>query len=146
MLDLAGARRVYIDTDVWIYLIEGNPDHVAHARALFLALGAAGAPAVTNELTVAECLTKLARDADEATIADYDRLFGSGEVELTALDGGLARRAAMVAGKLGLKLVDAIHYVAALEAECSLLVTGDRRFRSGPVMQVVHLGARPDEH
>ena len=55
------------------------------------------------------------------------------------LDGGLARRAALAGGALGLKLIDAIHYVSAREAGCRHFLTGDGRFKSTPSMTVVGL-------
>ena len=128
---------VYIDTNVWIYYLEANPDFVQKVRDVFVRVEAVGAKLFTNEITIAECLYKPSRDGNSRAVAAYERLFGSGEVTLTSLDGGLAKRAAVSGGQLGLKLIDAIHYIAALEQGCDVFVTSDRQFKSGPAMQVM---------
>jgi predicted nucleic acid-binding protein len=140
MADFSGTSRVYIDTNIWVYYIEANPAFVEAVRRVLLAVEAAGAHLVTNEITLAECLYKPAKDGNHAALDAYDRLFGSGEIEITPLDGTLARSAALHGGQLGLKLIDAIHYIGALEAGCDVFVTADARFRSGPAMRVGVVG------
>jgi predicted nucleic acid-binding protein len=139
MDELRAGSRVYIDTNIWIYYIEAHPAFVKKVRDLFVRVEAAGAILVTNEITVAECLYKPASDGHSAAIDAYDRLFTSGEIELTALNGALVRQAAECGGNLGLKLIDAVHYVSALSNGCSYFVTSDTRFKSGPAMQVVRI-------
>ena len=137
MDEIDGRSSVYVDTNIFIYFIEATPGMFERVVALLNHANRVGARLVTCELTVAECLYKPHRDGDAELIAGYEKLFASGGVEITPLDGGLARRAARHGGELGLKLIDAIHYIAALEAGCDVFVTGDARFRSGPYMRVV---------
>jgi predicted nucleic acid-binding protein len=140
MDELGAGSRLYVDANIWIYYVEAQPDIVDTARALFVAVEAAGAKLVTSELTIAECLYKPAKDGNGAAIATYDKLFASGEIEITPLDGGLARRAAVNGGALGLSLIDAIHYMSALEWACDFFVTSDSAFKSGPMVQVIKFG------
>jgi predicted nucleic acid-binding protein len=139
MHELGPASRIYVDTNIWIYFIEGHPDFAGPVHQLFLQAEAAGATLVTNEITMAECLYKPAKEANADALDAYERLFASGEIELMPLDGALARRAALTGGALGLKLIDAIHYLGALESGCDVFVTADAQFRSGPQMRVVAL-------
>lgn len=138
MDDIDGKSSVYVDTNIFIYFIEATPRHFERARALLTHIDRVGARLVTCELTVAECLYKPHRDGDTELVRIYERLFAAdGGIDIAPLDGSLARRAARYGGELGLKLIDAIHYIAALEAGCDVFVTGDARFRSGPHMSVL---------
>ena len=140
MDSLDSASRIYVDANIWIYFIEANPAFVEKVRRLFAAVQEAGAQLVTSELAIAECLYKPARDANAAALSAYARLFDSGEIEITPLDGGLAKRAAVNGGQLGLKLIDAIHYMSALEWACDFLFTSDSAFKSGPMTEVIRIG------
>jgi predicted nucleic acid-binding protein len=78
------------------------------------------------------------QDAPLASV--YEMLFEqSGEIDLVPLDGAIAKRAAVADGSLGLKLIDAIHYISALETGCDFFVTSDSAFKSGPKMEVLRV-------
>jgi predicted nucleic acid-binding protein len=139
MIELSRGDRVYFDANVLIFAVEANVDFVDAATGMFEHVARAGAIAVTNELSIAECMYKPAATNDARLIADYERLFDSGEIVIVPLDGALAKRAAFGAGALGLKLLDAIHYLCALEARCAYFITADRRIRSGPNLKVRYL-------
>jgi predicted nucleic acid-binding protein len=139
MDSLSASSRVYIDTNVWIYYIESTPAFVAKARAFFVAVEAAGAQLITNEIAIAECLYKPSQDGNAAALDAYERLFDSGEIEIAPLNGKLARTAAVNGGQLGLKLIDAIHYFSALEWGCDYFVTSDAGFKSGPMTTVIRI-------
>lgn len=129
--------RIYVDTNIWIYFLEGHPSFSPKVRALFVAANSAGALLCTSEITLAECLMKPARERDSKKIEAYETLFDAHGIEMLPLDGGLARRAALAGGALGLKLMDAIHYVSAREAACRYFLTGDGRFKSNTQMTVI---------
>ncbi len=138
MDDIAAGEAVYVDTNVFIYFIEATPVLFERAASAFTRLAQTGARLLTSELTVAECLYQPARDGNGKLVKVYEDLFETpGDVTLLPLTGELARRAAMAGGGIGLKLADAIHYLSAVEAGCSVFLTGDGQFRSGPHMRVV---------
>jgi predicted nucleic acid-binding protein len=139
MIEYKAGDRVYVDSNVWIYLVEGNPLYVDAARRMIQSLQTSDARPVTSELTFAECIWKPSKNDDTALLKIYSDLFSSGEVELTDLNGDICRLAATKGSKTGLKLLDAIHYVTALEAGCRFLVTSDKQFKSSAEMQVVLL-------
>jgi predicted nucleic acid-binding protein len=137
---IASSSLIYIDTNIFIYFVEATPKFFEKAKAIFARVEAVEARVVTNEVTIAECIYKPALDSNLDLIRIYKKLFASkAEITLLPLDGALAKRAALNGSKLGLKLVDAIHYLSALEAGCEVFVTKDHRFKSGPKMRVVHL-------
>ncbi len=141
MIEVPRGSRLYIDTNIWIYYIESHPAFVKQVHDLFVSVEAAASTLATNEITVAECLYKPSAENNMAVIDAYGRLFASGEIELIPLDGTLAKQAAMQGGKLGLKLIDAIHYISALAHGCDHFITSDTRFRSGPGIKVVTMNA-----
>lgn len=140
-IEFAGSSRIYIDANIWIYLIEGNPEFVEATEAIFAQIARDGASVVTSEITIAECLWKPSKTGNSAISELYENLFGSGEIELSPLDGTITRRAAVDGGRLGLKLIDGIHYVSAIASGCNYFLTGDRHFKSVAEMEVVHLTA-----
>ena len=138
-IEFPANSKIYVDTNLWIYFLEDHPAFAPKVRALFLAADRASCLLCANEIALAECLIRPARERDERRIAAYHTLFDEGAIEMLPLDGDLARRAAIAAGSLGLKLIDAIHYVSAREAGCRFFLTLDARFKSSPGLTVIGL-------
>jgi predicted nucleic acid-binding protein len=145
-IDFQAQDRVYVDSNIWIYLVESNPPYVDAAKRMFHLLQTSGATPVTSELTFAGCIWKPSQNNDDALLEVYSDLFGGGEVEMADLNGDVCRLAAIKGGKMGLKLLDAIHYVTALNAGCRFLLTSDKQFKSGVEMQVVLLTPSENPH
>ena len=139
MSEYDGSSRIYVDTNIWIYYIEGNEFFKSRVDAVFEEVERANSRLVTNEITLAECIIKPAEIGHVDMVAVYENIFARGEVDVTQLDGGLAKRAAIAAGRLGLKLIDAIHYVSAVESGCQYFLTADGHFKTGPEMTVVRI-------
>lgn len=138
-IDFDQSTRVYIDTNIWIYYIEAHPIFYEKIDGIFEKADLAGATLVTSEIAVTECLVRPSRQGEAKTIQLYDAFFEESGVEFVKLDGGLARRAALATGALGLKLIDAIHYVSAREAGCNFILTRDGKFKSDAEIVVVGL-------
>jgi predicted nucleic acid-binding protein len=140
MIDIPRGSSVYVDSNIFIYFIEKVPGFFDAANAMFRALAESEARIVTSELSVAECLYMPSRDSHSGLVAVYDQFFApTGNVNLVPLNGYIARQASLTGGVLGLKLLDAMHYVTALEAGCSALLSADRKFRSSRGLEVFHL-------
>jgi predicted nucleic acid-binding protein len=140
MNNIKASSRVYIDTNIFIYFIEGSEKFFPQVKELFEHVGTLGAQIVTSEITVAECLYKPSQQQNQKLINIYEELFErTGEIELFPLDGLLTKQAALHGSQLGLKLIDAIHYESALQAGCDVLVSADTRFKSGPKMRALHI-------
>ncbi len=141
MDEIVGSSIVYVDTNIFVYFIESSPTFFQLAKRLFEHIDNVGARILTSEITLAECIYKPSKDNDLELVGIYESVFErSGEVELLPLDGAVAKRSAIVAGNLGLKLIDAIHYLSALESGCDYFVTSDASFKSGPTMAVIQIG------
>jgi predicted nucleic acid-binding protein len=139
LTDLSHVRAAYVDANVFIYYVEAMPGYFEAAKRLFNRFSEQGTTIVTSELTIAECIYHPARDGHVALIKLYEQTFRErDDFRLARLNGDIARKAALRAGHLGLKLIDAIHYMSAIEADCQVFVTNDRKFKSGPAMQILH--------
>ena len=129
---------VYIDTNVFIYFVEGEAALFHKANALFAHIDQVGARLATSEITIAECLYKPSQTNNKRAISTYEELLEHNrEIEKISLTGELAKRASLNGSRIGLKLVDAIHYTSALDAGCDFFATADNQFRSGPAMTVI---------
>jgi predicted nucleic acid-binding protein len=137
MIGISAQTVIYVDTNILVYYVDGLSSLTPKAIALLDEARELGARLVTSELTVAECIYKWHRERNLARVAVYQDLFRSDFVELYPVTGDLAIRAAQEGGELGLKLIDAIHYMSALEAGCDVFVTADRKFRSTQYLEVV---------
>ena len=142
MIEIGEASRVYVDANIFIYYIEKSEKFFDQVSSLFEHVENVGARLVTSEITIAVCVYKPAQDGDGKAVSAYEKLFEqSDDIEIVVLDGAIAKRAALVGGAFGLKLVDAIHFTAALETGCDFFVTADASFKSTPAMKVLRLAA-----
>jgi uncharacterized protein len=142
MIDLKRGARVYVDSNVWVYLIEEVEAWMSAIGNLLDAVKRADAQLVSSMLAWAECVYQPEKDKDLPLVAAYDQLFVGSFIDVIPMDEQLLLRAARRGGALGLKLLDAAHYIAAVEDGCEYLVSADRRFRSGPAMDVIVLDQR----
>lgn len=137
---IAGSSVVYIDTNIFVYFVEATPIFFQKVKELFEHVATVGARLVTSEITLAECIYRPSQERDAPLVSVYEMLFEqSGEINLVPLDGAMTKRAAIAGGSLGLKLIDAVHYMSALEAGCDFFVTSDSAFKSGPKMEVLRV-------
>jgi len=61
-------KRVYLDTNIWIYAVEAYPSHVNLLTQLFTKIDQGELLAVTSELTIAEVLVKRGVPKDQIVI------------------------------------------------------------------------------
>jgi predicted nucleic acid-binding protein len=140
MTEFPNNARIYVDTNVFIHWVErvGPMQHAV--ESMLGAVNRAHASLVTSQLVVAECLYLPSRDDNAALTATYDTFFSSDrDLEVLPFDGELVIHAARVGGKLGLKLLDAVHFVTARRNRCSWFLTCDARFRSAEGITVCRL-------
>ena len=58
IMDVIKGDRIYLDTNIIIYAMEGYPEYVCSLSSLFAAIDEGNLVAVTSELTLAESLVK----------------------------------------------------------------------------------------
>ncbi len=138
---LAPARQLYVDANLIIYFFEREDDLRDRVAHLFNHAVLAGTPIVVSEIGVAECLYGAFRLQSEALEQKYREFFYDLPlIRLQPVDGERLVMAAALGASKGLKLVDAVHFAAAVETGCDVFVTNDRRFRSSHGVTIVQLG------
>ena len=127
---LAG-KLVALDTAVFIYYLEENPDYISAADEVFKAINQRSARGMTSVLTLLEMLVKPLREGD-SSLADAYReiLTGAANLSLHPMSEAVAVRAAQLRGKYAwLRTPDAIQLATALEHGAGVVVTNDERWR-----------------
>jgi predicted nucleic acid-binding protein len=119
--------RIYIDSNVFIYAVEGPVGIAELLQRLFDILRRRPGTAVTSELTLAEVLAK----ADAAGRRDYlDLIAESGVFELCIVSRDILIETATYRRTVGMaKLADAIHVVTAIRRDCAVLLSADMRIK-----------------
>ncbi len=123
-------ERVYLDTNVFITMAEGDDDLASALYAM-----ASEAPPderflCTSELTLAELIVHPYVNQNEPLLELYDNWItpGSGWLDVRPVDRVVLRGAAKVRHfSASIKLPDAIHLSTALETRCTHFLTGDKR-------------------
>lgn len=132
-IDALLGERVYLDTNALIYAFEGDPaTQPAGVAALMGAVTRNEVTAYASLLVRAEILVLPLKTGNQPQIAFYRRLLDEpGPIRMAALTSAVADAAAALrAVHPALKLVDALHLAAAIEAGCQSFVSGDVRLRT----------------
>jgi predicted nucleic acid-binding protein len=124
-------KRVYLDTNIIIYAIEGFANYADKIKALLEALDSAEIIAVTSELTLAEVLVKPLRDGNLTIAQAYKDFFSPAPVfDVAPVSREVLESAAECRARVGLKLPDAIHWATFQGRNCDSFLTNDESFRS----------------
>jgi predicted nucleic acid-binding protein len=132
-------RRVGIDSNVLIYLLEGSGALADKSGALLDAI-ATGGEGVLATLAVAEICSGPARVDDLAMVERYsDELSSLENVRLVPLDQEIAVDAAIIRGSTSLSIADAVHLASARRAGATVFITNDRRITPITRLDVAYL-------
>lgn len=127
---MEAVQRLYVDSNIFIRLFEGN-DEIATALAelFLLETKRPEQPLATSELTLAEVLVVPYREQNDRLIDAYDGWTKSNDyLEVGPLDRGVLWYAALLRSQYqSLKLPDAIHVSTAIGMRCSHFLSADRR-------------------
>ena len=121
--------RVYWDTMVFVYLIEGHPQFGAMAREAYEACLRRNDTICTSVFTVGELLVLPRRISDQTVVDALMEFMRSGEIELVPFTLEAADQYSRVRATMRLKAADAIHVATAITARADVLVTNDEGIR-----------------
>jgi predicted nucleic acid-binding protein len=139
-LKALNGARLYIDTNVFIYFVEGHPLHLQALDQLFGMIDAGDVQAHTSDLALAELLVRPFREQRADVVAVYDELLGPGSnLRLWPVTRDILRRSAQVRGSVGNRLPDAIHLATAMAARADFFLTADARLRVPEGVRIVLL-------
>ncbi len=130
--------KVYLDTNILIYLTEGTPAQKAAMKDLFAMFEAAEAEFITSELAYTEVLVLPLRQQDGDLILAYEHLFDHFVEALPVSRDALYLAAKLRAETPSQKTPDAIHVATATLAQADAFVTGDAGIRNIPPSMRLH--------
>jgi predicted nucleic acid-binding protein len=119
--------RVYSDSVIPIYYLEGAPPFKTRATTRLTALWAAGDIIVISDLVRLECRMQPIRLGNTVQLAEYDKLFTQPNVECAPITTAVFDRATVIRARFNFKLADALHLAVAVEVGCDRFLTNDAR-------------------
>lgn len=117
--------RFYLDSMVWIYAIEANPQFGPTAQDLLRKIRASGHTLLTSHMLLAELLVAPARKDDTATVAAYRRMLTGPGVEVVPFTAEVAVRFGYIRAQFRTQPADSIHLALAANAGADKFVSGD---------------------
>ena len=140
LLNAIQGNSVYLDTNIWIYALEGFPAFAQELATLFQAIDQGQLTAVTSELSLSEVLVKPIQNGNMAQQDIYKQALSStSTLRVVPVQRDVLIEAATLRAAVNLKLPDAIHAATAIATQCSTFLTNDQRFQVVSGFQTVLL-------
>ena len=119
-------KRIFWDTNIFIYLIEKTPGFHDKAYSLRRKIAENGSELITSTLTLAEVLVQPFRKGNKTLADQYRKIFLSRALILVSLDAPTAERTAQIRAEHKIKTPDAIQLACAAHMNVDEFYTGDR--------------------
>jgi predicted nucleic acid-binding protein len=137
--DIKG-KRVYFDTNVFIYLVEGYAAFQTSLNEIRESTLHQEAEIFTSELTLFEVFVLPFRSNNTEVVNIYRQLIEeSGAFILLPTKRETYIRASLIRAQMGLKMADAIHMATAVEYGCEVFVSNDTGLKVPKGMALVGL-------
>ena len=118
--------RVYLDTNIFIYFLEGVGEFADKVREIVKYLHDNKIEIITSELTMAECLVKPMQDNNIELVALYnDFLQNRANFWVMPISKIILMGSAKVKADTKGKLPDCIHLATAKHTDCKYILTHD---------------------
>ena len=121
--------RVYWDTMLFAYILEGNPVFGQPTLAAYEAFKRRGDTICTSVFTLGEILAGPRRVSNQMAYDAIRRFMRGGEIDLLPFTAETAEKYSSVRALTRLKAADAIHAATALNSKVDLFVTNDQELQ-----------------
>jgi predicted nucleic acid-binding protein len=121
-------RRIFFDTNLFIYLFEGLEPHRRRMVEIRKRMVARGDRIVTSAMTLGEVLVKPTKLGQTSLIEQYDRAIRSTS-EIVSFDVQIAWRYASLRATHTIRSADAIQLACAAHTGVDLFITNDLRLQ-----------------
>jgi uncharacterized protein len=128
--------RIFWDTNIFIYLMEGSGEHHARSKALLQRMSERQDELLTSTMTLGELLVKPLEAGRPDMAARYETLLNSPGVSVIDFDRKAARIYAGLRLDRGIRAPDAIQLACAAASQTNLFVTNDARLSQKKVAGV----------
>ena len=121
---------LFLDTNIVIYVVEGNPAFAPKAVLRLAAAQSAGDSFMVSDLTRMECLVGPLKTTNTAVEASFHAFFTRSDVRVVAITADVCDRAARMRATHYFKPMDALQLAAAAEHGANVFLTADARLAS----------------
>ncbi len=129
LIDAYQNRRIYLDTNFFIYTLENFAPAAAAVAKIGAMIQQSEVAAFTSELTLAEVLVVPLRQADQRLVDLYTDLITTRDgLSVVPVTRDVWVRAATERASTTFKLPDAVHIATARQTACGVFLTNDRGF------------------
>lgn len=132
-------RRIAIDSNVLIYLLDGSGRRAELAACLVDAIGRGEIEGILASVGLAEVLVASARADDGPIFEQTAATLRDLGLRVIALDALAAEDAAWIRGRTGASMPDAIHLACAIRGGATMFVTNDRRMPTPARLEIAIL-------
>ena len=135
-------HRVYLDTNVFIYFLDRNPDYFRLVAPVIEAVEAGLIIGCTGDVTIAEILVKPYQSGNLKLVASIKAFFRMENfLTISPHDAETFDLTAQLRAKDNRKFIDALHCATAIRAGCMSLITNDKGIKSSDSLEVILLSA-----
>ena len=137
-----GVGSVAVDTAIFIYFIEENPQFLPEIVPLFKEANQGKRELITSAMTLLEALVVPYRAGNRRLAERYEALLTrSRGIRLVGLSHDQLRAAAQLRAATSVKTPDALQLVAAISGGCRTFLTNDRRLPPMPGLRTLELAS-----
>ncbi len=138
-------NRVYLDTNVFIYFLDRNPDYFPLVASIIEAVESGLILGCTGEAAIAEILVKPYQSGNLELVANIKAFFRMEDfLSICPHDAETFDLASQLRAKYNQKFIDALHYSTAIRAGCKFIITNDSGIKSNDFLEVILLSALLD--
>ncbi|AFV24145.1 Q3M7V5 PilT like protein [Methanolobus psychrophilus R15] len=130
--------KIGIDSMLFIYLFEDNPDYSDICASVLEGIEKGDREGITSAITLLEILVKPKIDGNQTAIDDYkDIITNFPNLKIIDVDLAVADIASTLRAKYSIKTPDAIQVATAIKEGCSLFITNDFALKKIEEIEVV---------
>lgn len=139
-IDIGSHKRVGLDSNVLIYLLEDSGKLGQSAGALLDAIARGEAVGILSAIVLTEACAGPAKAGDMTLVERVaDELRSLENTEIVDVSADIAVDGAVIRGARLVSTPDAIHLASARAAGATAFVTNDRRIKPSPQLDVLYL-------
>ena len=135
--DVITGRQVYFDTNIFIYLLEGNVEYASQINTIYTALQNREMTACSSELLFTEILPPIVKQ-NNAAFEIVKGFINENFFQMMPLTEDICILAGFLRSDFPMKTPDALHVATALEQNCDVFLTNDRRIKAPKEIEIAY--------